>query len=1545
MKLNNLFVILILSLGIIKHANSETYKYSASNIQTLPPISQSNYIADNMRSFFWYDRLTLVSPNGWRSFYVDNLSYAGDLISGKLYDVIPGGDIAGNNAILTHYLFVGAYKNALNLYSCIETNPYYFQHRGQLVDKNYIYRGVRVRGGVIVALDTYGNVNLRYEPIDKPNSDDYWFNSIYRFDDHQEYKGGDIVSITNYLKAIVAVARINKMITIEIDSEYDVFGGNHKFLNTISLDGEVMQMEIFREALYVLMKNGKLSIFDISTHTPVFQKTIQVSQTSANCMKVNFFQWGRYLQIGAGKNYLLYSLNNSIFEPEKIYFETDNLRESQIASIACDGNSVYLLDALEVTAFYLNRETLPGLISDNINISVRAGESITKQINISGGIQPYSLSISRHPSKGKANINNFSAIFSSGINDSGTDSFKVLIQDSAHQKKEINVNINIIPCPKPESNFTFVPVSGYAPLEINFNDISKPGVEQSISNRLWDFDDNHELENQVKPSHTFITPGKYDVSLKVKNSCGNEAVKTMTIEVFKFCSEPTADFIYTPQHGHPPLDVRFIDQSTPGSSETIIERIWDFGDGEPSYEKDPGHTYLRGGTFEVKLMIKNSCGNIKEITKFITITKFQGSLQLLLPETAIENINSTSITGKLLIPSAHEIDTVINLSANTTDLKFPQTTTIPASLTEVSFTLQTIDNEKWGSQKVCLTASALGYSSAKSEIIIIDNDMPTQSPETIYAFSDGNHRIKLLWPLQSMSELDPLSFEIYRSDSENGFYYQVNRFPIVKTQVFENKPVYEFIDTDLQYQTTYWYKIKTIRSNYFESDFSLPVSIVPEPHPNTGDFRLEILDPVQYVGPNQNAIFNISIMSEDYFDEIVNLSATCNRLNPQYLTFSRQSIPPETSTQLIVSLPFNIDSGEYTIQVAGISTCCSHLSTITLKVVVPGTGESAIAVNASPATVGLNDTLFLKGNIIPYIPSDTPYFIHIKPPESNHWNKYPGILQTNSLFTFNKYQPDQQGEYLIKASWDGNDYYRGSESNETVLIVGKGKSQLLCSMRNEDISPGSLFYLTVELYPQLSGQPITIQVIKPDESTETAGFQLTNEDGMVSLTYLLNEQTGIWKFTAYWPGNETYVGTQSHPFVIYPGIETGQAIIVAGGGMTDHLWEFSEFFTKEFYLFLKKKRFSHDQIMYFSDNSNDYDDNGDGIYEIFVDNHEPLANDVLTYIAGLTSSEVSEKKPLILYMHAHGSEDKFLVNTYSDFSATQLDDALDDLQEDTNCTVALILDACKSGAFIEKLTPDSNQKRILISSAENTVARNIVDSDHEYWSFSNFLMDALSIKSDLESGFLLAAHKMSGRHEFNTQTPVIIKSDDTVFDSPFYIGGLSVTEAAFPPEILSTTPNQVITQGRFNLFAHVYSLENIQSVKASIMPPFLTEQIHKYRPDVPIQNIESISLYDMDHDNSYEGEYNFVYQGTYSITFFARDVDNNVDQKTILLTLENGQPYSYLNDAIAIIKVLAGMSVQNNTILHYFGCKFDLRDAIYWMGEVSMYVESLYDNN
>ncbi len=56
-----------------------------------------------------------------------------------------------------------------------------------------------------------------------------------------------------------------------------------------------------------------------------------------------------------------------------------------------------------------------------------------------------------------------------------------------------------------------------------------------------------------------------------------------------------------------PHTVDFTDKST--SSEPIVSRLWDFGDGETSTETNPSHTYSTVGVFDVALTVTDSKGN------------------------------------------------------------------------------------------------------------------------------------------------------------------------------------------------------------------------------------------------------------------------------------------------------------------------------------------------------------------------------------------------------------------------------------------------------------------------------------------------------------------------------------------------------------------------------------------------------------------------------------------------------------------------------------------------------------------------------------------------------------------------------------------------------------------------------------------------------------------------------------------------------------------------------------------------------------------------
>ncbi|AEH61175.1 PKD domain containing protein [Methanosalsum zhilinae DSM 4017] len=76
----------------------------------------------------------------------------------------------------------------------------------------------------------------------------------------------------------------------------------------------------------------------------------------------------------------------------------------------------------------------------------------------------------------------------------------------------------------PVADFTANPTSGVAPLEVTFTDNSENAVEYH-----WDFGDGN-TSAEVNPTHTYLTPDVYTVTLTVSNEVGEDsAEETITV--------------------------------------------------------------------------------------------------------------------------------------------------------------------------------------------------------------------------------------------------------------------------------------------------------------------------------------------------------------------------------------------------------------------------------------------------------------------------------------------------------------------------------------------------------------------------------------------------------------------------------------------------------------------------------------------------------------------------------------------------------------------------------------------------------------------------------------------------------------------------------------------------------------------------------------------------------------------------------------------------------------------------------------------------------
>jgi PKD repeat protein len=154
----------------------------------------------------------------------------------------------------------------------------------------------------------------------------------------------------------------------------------------------------------------------------------------------------------------------------------------------------------------------------------------------------------------------------------------------------------------PTADFIGVPTSGFAPLQVQFTDLSV----DSVNSRLWFFGDGG-ISFEQNPLHTYDAAGSYTVALQLSGPGGNGYMEKIDyIKVFSDILQ--ADFSGNPTTGQAPLIVDFTDFSV-GDIDTWE---WDFGDGDTANVQNPSHEYTFTGSFTVSLTINGPAGSSTE---------------------------------------------------------------------------------------------------------------------------------------------------------------------------------------------------------------------------------------------------------------------------------------------------------------------------------------------------------------------------------------------------------------------------------------------------------------------------------------------------------------------------------------------------------------------------------------------------------------------------------------------------------------------------------------------------------------------------------------------------------------------------------------------------------------------------------------------------------------------------------------------------------------------------------------------------------------------
>ena len=145
--------------------------------------------------------------------------------------------------------------------------------------------------------------------------------------------------------------------------------------------------------------------------------------------------------------------------------------------------------------------------------------------------------------------------------------------------------------PLPSAEFTMEVDSEFAPVTVRF---SGP-PDAKITYYSWDFGDGS-TSAEKDPVHTFRKAGEYGISLTVGGPSGSSSFgRKLSV---RQRAAPVARFESSPTSGEAPLQVQFFNNT---SGEVTAYR-WNFGDGASSAEREPQHTYIDAGAFDVELV-------------------------------------------------------------------------------------------------------------------------------------------------------------------------------------------------------------------------------------------------------------------------------------------------------------------------------------------------------------------------------------------------------------------------------------------------------------------------------------------------------------------------------------------------------------------------------------------------------------------------------------------------------------------------------------------------------------------------------------------------------------------------------------------------------------------------------------------------------------------------------------------------------------------------------------------------------------------------------
>ena len=732
-------------------------------------------------------------------------------------------------------------------------------------------------------------------------------------------------------------------------------------------------------------------------------------------------------------------------------------------------------------------------------------------------------------------------------------------------------------------------------------------------------------------------------------------------------------------------------------------------------------------------------------------------------------------------------------------------------------------------------------------------------------------------------------YHVYRSELKDGEYYPINSFP---ANVLTSST--GFTDIDVQPGKNYCYAIKAENVEGYVSNLTESVCLETT---EVSDYEV-IFDtyPQTVANIKGSTSFNMTIKKKSIMG---GLNISCSGLK-KYMTYElildeKKGVASiHNFDQLPAPLELKITLGpettpqEYVFDISFQNvweTGSSKMRVYPLSILAVPLTKGGLFVALEKEECFYGETVKLYGMIYPPLKYHN---VDISIDDASNLQRTIQVTTDDMGFFEDSafVKTLDKGTYKIYAQFtdeNTNTY----ESARKSFIVNKQKRDLvLFNLNNShtEIKPDQNYTIYGELAPKLPSEKIILKVFLSTYAYEDVKTYpvYTDSSGQFELTDKFFQHKGFYQIKVYWQGDENNIGCESNLLKISSG-SPGLAIIL-GGGKYDVYNSYSlatSELTSQMYRNLKHIGYD-DESIYYMINTDKIDIDDDGMTDNVVDEKIPSLSKVLNLLKSDFVSTLDSENPLFIYIQGHATRGGN-IELVSDDGLTPdiLFDQLDALQNNTGCTVILLLEFCYSGSYIETL---SRENRIILTSID---ANNVYSTDSSgKHCFSNYLFNRILKGDSLFKAFNYALIQFNPDPQKNDPVPQMDDNGDKIYDN---LDGLFAANIHLGNTYLWAEPK--IT----DISAPVILEANANTASISL----LVNEDHQYIKEVIAQiitpqdqknmNQDNVAFYDQQifsyntDNNCFETTLSHLNQpGVYQIVLYAQNTDLEVSEPQFL---------------------------------------------------------------